>query len=586
MCGFITIAGRQLANETLHRLTTTLRHRGPDASGVWLSPSGFCAFGHQRLSILDLSNAGVQPITTPDGRFTIVYNGEIYNYLELRAELQSSTAFSTKTDTEVLLAAYVRWGADCLGRLNGMFAFAIWDEQEQTLFAARDRFGVKPLFIHRRPDGGLLLASEIKTLHAAGVARRPDNVTWATYLATGMYDHMERTFWEEIEHLPSGHCLTWSPGRDVVIRQWYDIAQVAFRLGDDGRTDEEVGEELLSLLNDTVRLRLRSDVPVGISLSGGLDSSMLLALIHRQQPAGARINAFTFYCADPAYDETPWAAQVLERTGHTAHFCRLDVEDVPELAAKVQAYQDEPYGGFPILGLARIHERARQEGVTVLLDGNGIDEGWAGYDYYTRAEVVDASSGPLQGTRALPTRSDCLQPEFAALAEPFRLSSPFGDPLRDLQYRDLRFAKIPRCMRFADRVSMMYSRELREPFLDHRILELGLRQPIGRKIRDGQTKWLPRRVAEGLLPDGVRQAPKRALQTPQREWLRGPLSDWAEECIEDGLSSWGNEWFDAGRLREAWRDYRRSGGDNSFPVWQWITVGLMSARRAAVTLAA
>jgi asparagine synthase (glutamine-hydrolysing) len=224
--------------------------------------------------------------------------------------------------------------------------------------------------------------------------------------------------------------------------------------------------------------------------------------------------------------------------------------------------------------------------VTVLLDGNGIDEGWAGYDYYTRAEVVNASSGPLQGTRALPTRSDCLQPEFAALAEPFRFSSPFGDPLRDLQYRDLRFAKIPRCMRFADRVSMMYSRELREPFLDYRILELGLRQPIGRKIRDGQTKWLPRRVAEGLLPDGVRQAPKRALQTPQREWLRGPLADWADDCIEDGLSSWGNQWFDAGRLRAAWRDYLQFGGDNSFPVWQWITIGLMSTRQAAITIAA
>jgi asparagine synthase (glutamine-hydrolysing) len=578
MCGFISITGSQLEPQEIARLLPVISHRGPDASGTWSSKSGSCAFGHVRLSIIDLSDAGLQPMTTADGRFTIAYNGEIYNYRELRLELESSFPFHTQTDTEVLLAAYARWGADCLHHLVGMFAFAIWDEHKQTLFAARDRFGVKPLFIHVTADGQLLLASEIKALHAAGVTRRPDQITWATYLSAGMYDHSARTFWEDIEQLPAGNCLTWSPGRTHRIHTWYDAAAEALRCGIDSRSDDEAGEELLALLDESVRLRLRSDVPVGVSLSGGLDSSLLLALIHRTQTPEADIKTFTFICGDADYDETPWVEQVLARTGHPSRFCRLRIEDVPALAARVQFYQDEPFGGLPILGLARVHERARDEGVTVLLDGNGIDEGWAGYDYYARAARVDTGTGPLQGTQSLPTRTDCLRPEFAALGEPFLSPTPFGNPLRDLQYRDVRYAKIPRCMRFADRVSMMFSRELREPFLDHRIIELGLRQPLERKIRDGQSKWLPRRVAENLLPEAVRRSPKRALQTPQREWLRGALVPWADDFIEAGLARWGCDWFDADAVRAAWGDYRRTKSDNSFPVWQWLTVGLMSTQ--------
>jgi asparagine synthase (glutamine-hydrolysing) len=173
-------------------------------------------------------------------------------------------------------------------------------------------------------------------------------------------------------------------------------------------------------------------------------------------------------------------------------------------------------------------------------------------------------------------RRDCLRPEFAARARPFAAARPLRDPLRDLQYRDLRYAKIPRAMRFADRCSMMYGRELREPFLDHRVVELGLAQPAEHKIRDGRGKWLPRRVAERLLPDRVREAPKRPVQTPQREWLRGPLADWANHRIEAALAGWGRDWLDPAATRAAWRDYRRGLGDNSFPIWQWISLGMMA----------
>lgn len=576
MCGIVASVSPSRRAPALEEALGTLVHRGPDADGMWRSPSGACALAHRRLSIIDLSAAGRQPMTTADGRYTVVFNGEIYNYLELRDELGGRVAFRTDTDTEVLLAAYARWGAECLTRLIGMFAFAIWDEREQTLFAARDRFGVKPLFFHEAPDGGLLLASEIKALHVAGVPRRPSVPTWATYLSSGMYDHLSATFWDGVCSLPPGAFLTWTPRGDTAIRMWYDAATAALGQGPDGRPGSVVGEELLSLLEHSVKLRFRSDVPVGICLSGGLDSSLLLALVHRTRGGDSAVKTFTFYCGDPAYDEVPWVSEMVAGTRHPARFCRLRAEDVPELARKVQAFQDEPFGGFPTLGMAMVHEGARAEGVVVLLDGNGLDEGWAGYDYYARAGTLETSSGPVQGTRTVSTHPDCLDPAFAAQARPFLAPRPFGDPLRDLQYRDIRYAKIPRAMRFADRVSMMFSRELREPFLDHRIVELGLRQPANLKIRDGQGKWLPRRVVAELLPERVRFAPKRPVQTPQREWLRGPLKAWAEEQIEAALATYGDGWLDREAVRKVWADFCRGTGDNSFFVWQWISLALWS----------
>ncbi|HUI06193.1 MAG TPA: asparagine synthase (glutamine-hydrolyzing) [Verrucomicrobiae bacterium] len=581
MCGIVGVFGADVGRAQLGMMVGLQRHRGPDATGTYVSPGGRAALGHNRLSIIDLSDAGRQPMSDPGGRYWIAFNGEIYNYVELREELAPRYDFRTRTDTEVLLAAYQHWGQACLDRLIGMFAFAIWDEREQRLFAARDRFGVKPLHVHEPRSGELWLASEIKALHAAGVPAEPDTATWATYLVSGMYDHGPRTFWRDIRRVPPGGCLTWNAGEGVRERQWYDPAQAALALGPDLRSETETGEELLGLLEESVRLRFRADVPVGICLSGGLDSSLLLGLVHRVQGKESTVKTFTFFCGDPAYDETPWVEQMLAETRHPASFCRLTADEVPELAARVQAIQDEPFGGLPTLGMAKVHERAYSEGVTVLLDGNGLDEGWGGYEYYSRAGEIDGGIGPVQGASRPGDRANCLMKEFAGLALPFVSPRPFCNPLLDLQYRDIRYAKIPRAMRFADRVSMMYSRELREPFLDHRIVELGLRQPANRKIRGRQGKWLPRQIAGQLVPGGVREAPKRPVQTPQREWLRGPLRDWVEAELEIVLGELGGVWFDATPVRKRWERYQEQGGDNSFFLWQWLNLGLILQNRGA-----
>src|SRR5262245_61120845 len=603
MCGISGCFGRHWDRKQLESMVGAQRHRGPDDEGLYLDPSKIAGLGHNRLSIIDLSPAGRQPMSGRDGSLMIVFNGEIYNFLELRAEL-SDYQYRSRTDTEVILAAYERWGADCLDRLIGMFAFLIWDEREKRLFAARDRFGVKPLYYRVGVDGDLWLASEIKALHAAGIAAEPDEVSWASYLTHGLSDHSERTFWKGVRQLPPGHYLKWRNGESRITR-WYDLAQAS---GEeyDSRPVEETSEEYLSLLTDSVRLRFRSDVPVGVNLSGGLDSSTLLALIKTVQGESSEVRAFTFTCGDPEYDELPWTRQTLARTRHPLTVSQITPEEVPALAESVQGAEDEPFGGLPTLAYAKLFAEARKYGVIALLDGQGMDEQWAGYDYYlgageresgrageresgesmrlssllpvsrSPALPLSRSSFPLiQGTRGGAVRPDCLTAEFRAVAETFDLPSPFPDRLRNLQYRDARFTKIPRALRFNDRISMRSSTELREPFLDHRLVELALRQPPERKINGGTGKWMLRQMTRRMLPEGVVVAPKRPLQTPQREWLRGPLKTWAEDRIETALERFGGVWLESDAVRSAWKSYCRGEGDNSFYVWQWISLDLI-----------
>jgi asparagine synthase (glutamine-hydrolysing) len=570
MCGIAAIAGPSWERHRLEIMTEVQQHRGPDQRKIWTDPFNFVGLGHNRLSIIDLSERGNQPMTDSNEQSWIAFNGEIYNYLELRRALPDYP-YRSETDTEVILAAYERWGEACLDRLIGMFAFVLWDGRKRILFAARDRFGVKPLYYHSRRDGTIVLASEIRTLHAAGVLPQPDQRTWATYLVYGLHDHSERTFWKDISALPAGHKLTWKDGRTTT-SCWYDLAD---RVGPeyDRRHQREVEEEYLTLLQENMRLRFRSDVPVGVNLSGGLDSSIALGLVDR---LGGQENTtvFTYITGDPAYDEIPWVQKMLDGSSHTLVVSPLSPAEVPQLAASVQSHQSEPFGGLPTLAYARLFEMAREIGVIVLCDGQGLDEQWAGYDYY--ANLTGSNTGVVQGSRRSAVRPDCLTPEFQQLAEPLEPAAPFPDALRNRQYLDVRYTKIPRALRFNDRVSARASTELREPFMDHRLFELAFRQPADRKIRNGTRKWLLRQVAASVVPPSISEAPKRPVQTPQREWLLGPLHDWTLSCMTSALEYAGGSWLKRDSVRTAVTDYLRNGSDNSFFLWQWLSVGLMA----------
>jgi asparagine synthase (glutamine-hydrolysing) len=569
MCGIVGMFGPGWGRRQLETMTAAQRHRGPDDTGIYVDLTGLAGLGHNRLSIIDLSAAGHQPMFTPDGSRCIVFNGEIYNYLELREELREYN-FRSHSDTEVILAAYERWGETCLDHFFGMFAFLIWDSRTGSLFAARDRFGVKPLYYAPRPDGGVWIASEIQALHAAGIPAHHDETTWATYLAYGLHDHSDGTFWNGIKNLPPGYLLTWQRGRTET-RCWYDLAQhsgVEF----DSRPVDTIREEYAALLADSVRLRFRSDVEVGINISGGLDSSTLLGLVHATCDKPSSVKAFTYATGDARYDETPWVGRMLAGKEHPSFVYEMHPAEIPELAASVQTFESEPFGGFPTLAYARLFEQARSAGVIVLLDGQGMDEQWAGYDYYEK--IATGRETPLQGTTHRALAPECLTPEFLRLAIPFEPQLPFPDPLRNRQYLDARYTKIPRALRFNDRVSMRSSTELREPFMDHRLFELALRQPPERKIVPGVRKWMLRDITRKLLPSEVVEAPKRPVQTPQREWLAGPLREWANGCIESALNEFGGSWFQSDVLRRNWRCWTEENNSNSFFVWQWISVGL------------
>ncbi len=568
MCGIVAIAGGA-PGTSVTRALSRLHHRGPDAQGGW--SDAYVALGHTRLSIIDLSDAGRQPMTSTDGRYVIVFNGEVYNYLELRAEL-TEYPFRSQSDTEVVLAAWARWGAACLDRFVGMFAFVLWDTHDHELIAVRDRFGVKPMYVAELSNGnGIVLGSEIKALHEAGIPEVPDSIGWATYLVSGLTDHSPRTFWQGVTALPAGCTMHWRPGHAPQIRRWYDLAE---HVGTDydRRDASVVRDEYLALLEQSVRLRFRSDVPVGINLSGGVDSSTLLGLVHAVRGPDSDIHVFSFATGHPEYDELRWVEEMLQHTRHPLVKCMLSAGEVPELATRIARVEDEPFGGLPTLAYSTIFARARSEGVIVLLDGQGMDEQWAGYDYYRGS--LDGAPVPLvQGSIDPAVRPECLAREFAYLAEPFVSPTPFPDRLRNLQLRDALHTKIPRALRYNERISMAASTELREPFLDHRLFELAMRQPPERKIHDGTGKWLLRQIAAQLIPDPVRLAPKRPVQTPQREWLRGPLRGWANDRIEAALAT-RKDWFDVPVARAAWRAYQGGLGDNSFWVWQWLSIAL------------
>jgi asparagine synthase (glutamine-hydrolysing) len=299
--------------------------------------------------------------------------------------------------------------------------------------------------------------------------------------------------------------------------------------------------------------------------------------VHQIQGSESDVKAFTFVTGDPTYDETPWVQQMLSQTHHPSILCRLTADEVPVLAESVQYYEDEPFGGIPTLAYARLFERARGENVIVLLDGNGMDEQWAGYDYY-RSALQGKTAGLVQGTKERPVRPECLTPEFRASVEKFSFPVASPDPVRNLQVRDILYTKIPRATRFNDRISMRVATELREPFLDHRLVELALRQPVERKIRGETSKYFLRKLAARLAPTGVVEAPKRPLQTPQREWLRSPLANWAETQIETALHTYGGTWLNANAVRTTWQEYLSGGSDNSFYIWQWVNLGLLTER--------
>jgi len=559
MCGIAGIIGKNASKDILLKMTNAQKHRGPDYTGFWLDEN--VCFGHNRLSIIDLSENANQPFQDEEERYQLIFNGEIYNYLELKNELDYN--FVTSSDTEVLFAAYLKWGKACLNKLNGMFSFAVWDSVDKKLFAARDRFGIKPFYYHQSEDT-LYFSSEIKTLHSAGIAKEPNKKVWANYFSFGSYGMPHETFWKHIDQLPGGHCLEFEKNT-LKIEKWY-FFEKEIEKHKEKLSYEEIKNKYIVLLKDSIKLRFRADVSVGFNVSGGLDSSALLAFVNQQENK-ENIKAFTFYTNDDRYDELPWVEEMVSLTENSLQKVLLKPEEVKELAAKIDYHQDEPYGGIPTLAYAKIFEKARAKNTLVLLDGQGMDEQWAGYDYY-----LQKNEATIQGVKKSPFKKEVLSKEMIALSQKPIYPKPFKDELLNKQYRDLFYTKIPRALRFNDRVSMAYSTELREPFLDYRLVELAFAQPLEYKIKDGIQKYVLRDIVSEYLSDSITYAPKRPLQTPQREWLANELHELVDKKIEKIEKSNYKSWFDIEELKKEWQNYVEGDNQSSFHIWQWLSL--------------
>ena len=565
MCGIIGILGASASEHKLDKMLFAQRHRGPDYTGKYIDKE--VALGHNRLAIIDLTPSANQPFYSEDKRYSIIFNGEIYNYIELRETLISQYNFKTNSDTEVLLAAYIHWGEQCLKELNGMFSFAIYDTHTQSLFAARDRFGVKPFYYHKTDDN-FYFASEIKSLFASGIEQAPNEKVWANYFVYGSYGMPEETFWQGIVQLPGGHFLTYTKG-ELEISKWY-VFEEEVKKYEQRLSFDEVQEKYEQLLKDSINLRFRSDVTVGFNISGGLDSSTLLAYVN-QNDTHENINAYTFYTNDERYDELPWVEEMIKLTNNPLQKVLLTSEEASALSLMMAQLQDEPYGGIPTIAYGKIFESARKDGVLVLLDGQGMDEQWAGYDYY-----VKKSGSVIQGVNKSPFRKEVLSEKMKALAEKPNYPKPFNDEVLNLQYRDLFYTKIPRALRFNDRVSMGVGTELREPFLDYRLVEFAFAQPLEYKIKDGQQKYLLRTLVSKHLSDTISYAPKRPLQTPQREWLGNEMKSFVASQIELIESTPYGGWFDIERVKQEWELYLSGDNDSSFHIWQWLSCVMLN----------
>jgi asparagine synthase (glutamine-hydrolysing) len=580
MCGLaamLGLGGRPADAAVLNRMAQSIAHRGPDDSGLYRHDQ--VGFGFRRLSILDLSPTGHQPMSSDDGQLVIVFNGEIYNYMELREELRAAGyCFRSTSDTEVLLTAYRHWGPECLGRLNGMWAFVIHDRRRGVLFGARDRFGVKPLFVHRGKDCWLL-ASEIKAILASGLYQRETN--WqvaADFLVHGKLDETPATFYAGIEQVPPGCAFELT--LDGSWRQW-----AYWSLADHEPDPVPDGEEAVAeLLEDAVRIRLRSDVPVGVCLSGGLDSTAIICAMARQRQGGdvgqaAPPPLLAFCYHEPAFDERAFIDDTLAQTGALLRRTSLTPEAMWESLAEVLRFQDEPiHSGAPIAGF-HLMKLASTNGVKVVLNGQGADETFAGYanyfhDYwYTllrtgqgarawheiRAYATGrgTSAGRLFLTalsrlfhhrlrRVSPYRRFWRRRRLRQLTQqrwftPSLLehldASDAGTEEPDLNTvlrRSVERTPLPHYLRMEDRNSMAHGVEARLPFMDYRLVSLAFRMPSDRKIDGVWNKALLRSSLRGRIPESVRtRVEKMGFPTSLHTWVTDELA----EPLRDILAS-------------------------------------------------
>jgi asparagine synthase (glutamine-hydrolysing) len=638
MCG---IAGIFLAPKAaeprrlaaIRSMTATLQHRGPDGEGIWTDRDAGIALGHRRLAIIDLSAAGRQPMASHDGRLVMTFNGEIYNFADLRRELETvGYRFRGHSDTEVMLAAFQRYGIEpALRRFAGMFALAVWDRGRRIVHLARDRLGKKPLYV-ALDHGALLFASELKAIRAfPGFQPQVDAAALAMVLRRGWVPD-NHCIWQGLFKLAPGSMLSIRAddlpdgGADDLrkrVRRWWSLAEIA-EGGQQAMHEPQAAElerELDQLLRVVVHERMVADVPLGAFLSGGIDSSTVIALMQVQSPRPVR--SFTIGFAEAAYDEASHASRIAHYLGTKHTEFRLTPAEALAAIPRLPDVWDEPFADESQIPTLLLCQLAREH-VTVALSGDGGDECFGGYARHVmlsrlagafglptparriaasvlrvispprwqrllaasplspalRATLNGASVGKLARLLSVGSEDELYDALIAADGIPAPSEMAASDansvpPLRNLVdrliYRDMVGYLPGDILVKLDRASMAASLEARCPFLDHRLVEFAWRVPTALKVRAGCGKWLLRRVLRRYLPTSLFERPKQGFNVPIAEWLRGPLHDWARELID--ASRLRREGFlDAQWVETCWRDHQNGREDRSRALWAIVMV--------------
>jgi asparagine synthase (glutamine-hydrolysing) len=556
MCGILGIVSSSpLDRSRLSAMNETLEHRGPDDAGIWISEDQRQGLAHRRLSILDLSPLGRNPMHWDEGRLRITYNGEIYNFQELRHELEAcGYKFKSNTDTEVVLAAYDRWGVHCLRRLIGMFAFGIWDSGRRRLFLARDRVGQKPLY-YAEYSGRFTFASELKALLAdPEFPRAIETDAICMYLRYG-YVPAPFTAFRHARKLPPAHYALYEAGRFSSARYWDPVTIATSRQTD---VDEsEAIRTLEHLLRDSVRRQMISDVPIGAFLSGGIDSSLVVALMREQ--SAERVKTFTVRFENPEFNEADHSLAVAKSLGTEHYEETCGIEEMMGIVDLLPDYFDEPFADSSAIPTYLLSKLTRQH-VTVALSGDGGDElffGYERYHNYANSIALVESSRPMTGTPCTVAElmpddrfQDATETELDKYAHwhtSWKISEieammaravPQSPAHYEMRRRLKRFSPAERApmldlvtylpediLTKVDRASMAASLEARAPFLDHRVVEFSLSLPLGLKWRREQSKWILRRILYDRVPRELLERPKMGFSVPLADWFRSGLRE-------------------------------------------------------------
>lgn len=563
MCGIAGIIRSSNGEQDIRLMTEALAHRGPDATGYW--SDNICHLGHQRLSILDLSDAANQPMVSHNGRYIMVYNGEIYNFKEMARELGIS--LNTSSDTEVILEAFSRWGSAFVERLNGMFAIAIWDKDEQTLHLFRDRMGIKPLYFYS-DENLVAFASELKALTAVPEIRKNleiDNEALGHYFHTGFIP-APLSIWKKIRKFPQGHRAQYRSGRSIEIEPYWTIdGQVNQKVISD---EKSAKEELEQLLIESVRSRMISDVPFGTFLSGGIDSSLVTAIAQSQQDTP--LHTFSIGFKESRYNEMHYARQVADYLKTNHHEFVLSERDAMDLLPNLMDVYDEPFADSSAIPTMLVSKMAKQH-VTVTLSGDGGDECFLGYNSYRWAErlnhpLTKALKSPIgmalkMGNPRMRRASWLFDPDQSAdnpshlfSQEQYLFNAKEVDAMMKSGYSpdlfqeqkshkrkltaaekqslfDLRYYLPDDLLVKVDRASMHFGLEARTPLLDHRLVQFAMNLDANLKIRGGDSKYLLKQVLYKYAPASLFDRPKWGFSIPLVHWMRKEMNTYMEDML-------------------------------------------------------